>query len=123
MTPRPRTILVGYDGSQSAQRALDTAADLTGYASRLTVVTVRSNGVGDGVANDARERLLARQVLARYLEPAGEPAETLIETASEEGADLLVVGRREQSAMRRLVLGSVSSKVVRNAPCDVLVVR
>lgn len=98
----PRTILVGFDGSAAARRALDAAADLTGYGSRLTVVAVRSE------ADAAREHLLARQVVARYLEPA----ETLVDTAAEVGADLLVVARRAQSA-----------EVVRGAPCDVLVVR
>jgi nucleotide-binding universal stress UspA family protein len=123
MAARPRTILVGYDGSESAQRALDTAADMAGYGSRLTVVTVRNGDVGEGVAAAARRHLLDRHVAAGYLEPVGEAAETLIETATELGADLLVVGRREQNTARRLVLGSVSSKVVRRATCDVLVVR
>ena len=49
-------------------------------------------------------------------------AEQLVETARELDVDLIVVGRRK-SSLQRLVLGSVSAKVVRRAPCDVLVVR
>ena len=118
-----RNILVGYDGSEAAQRALDAAASLAGYGSALAVVTVRRNGSSAAVLNDARERLLGRLVRATYLEPAGDPAEKLIEAARELDADLLVVGRRDQSTLQRLVLGSVSAKVVSDAPCDVLVVR
>jgi nucleotide-binding universal stress UspA family protein len=114
--------MVGYDGSESASRALDAAADLIGYGSTLAVVTVHTHSVDDGVAAAARERLLGRHVEARYLEPAGEPAEQLVETAKALDADLIVVGRRSRNPLRAL-LGSVSSQVVRRAPCDVLVVR
>ena len=59
---------------------------------------------------------------ASYLQPVGEPAAELVDAARELDADLVVLGRRSRS-LRRAVLGSVSAKVVRNAPCDVLVVR
>jgi nucleotide-binding universal stress UspA family protein len=123
MAARPRNIVVGYDGSGSAQRALDAAADLVGYGSQLTVVSVRDGACHDEVSKAARKRLHGRQIAARYLEPVGEPAEQLLETASAIGADLVVVGRRDQNALQRLVLGSVSASVVRRAHCDVLVVR
>jgi nucleotide-binding universal stress UspA family protein len=121
MAARPRTIVVGYDGSDASRRALDAAADLVGYGSTLAVVHVRCAGapVGETVGL-ARERLLERQIPARYLEPSGHPATEIVEAARAVSADLVVVGRR--SALER-VLGSVSSAVVRRAPCDVLVVR
>lgn len=123
MAAQARRIIVGYDDSESAQRALDRAADLTGYGSTLTVVSVTSgNGPMSVTALDhARERLLRRHVTATYLQPVGEPAAELVGTARELEADLVVVGRRSNS-LRRLVLGSVSADVVRSAPCDVLVV-
>lgn len=124
MSAQPRNIVVGYDGSDASRRALDAAADLAGYGSRLAVVSVAPHPVSEngGPLADARERLLRRHVEARYLEPFGEPAEALVATARELEADLVVVGRRK-SSLQRLVLGSVSAKVVRRAPCDVLVVR
>jgi nucleotide-binding universal stress UspA family protein len=51
----------------------------------------------------------------------GEPADALIDAVKE--ADLAVVGSRSLSRLHSFMLGSVSSKVVAGAPCDVLVVR
>ena len=113
--------MVGYDGSDASTRALDAAADLMGYGSTLAVVTVRTRAVDRATAKAAREQLLGRRIEASYHEPAGEPAEQLVETAEQLGADLLVVGRRSRPL--RTLLGSVSARVVRRAPCDVLVVR
>jgi nucleotide-binding universal stress UspA family protein len=71
---------------------------------------------------DDAEALLARHGLdASTRLVTGDPAHALIEAAAE--ADLLVVGSRGLSRLHSLVLGSVSSKVVAGAPCDVLVVR
>ena len=127
MAARAKSIVVGYDGSEAARRALDRAADLVdGYGSTLAVVTVTGRDEDDATTatlDDARERLLARHVTASYVEQVGEPADRLVEAATSRGADLLVVGRRDQGALERLVLGSVSTKVLHGAPCDVLVVR
>ena len=119
---RSRRIMVGYDGSDAAGRALDAAADLVGYGSTLTVVTVQTGEVGRSTGSDARDRLRVRHVEAHYREPTGEPGEQLVESARELGADLVVVGGRNLNPPRT-VLGSVSARVVRRAPCDVLVVR
>jgi nucleotide-binding universal stress UspA family protein len=119
MATRPRRIIVGYDGSDASMRALDVAADLAGYGSTLAVVTVRTSESDDWMAADAREQLQGRLVEAGYHETSGEPAKQLVKKAHELRADLLVIGRRNGSPL----LGSVSSKVVRRADCDVLVVR
>jgi nucleotide-binding universal stress UspA family protein len=53
----------------------------------------------------------------------GKAADTLCDLAGQLGADLLIVGSRGLSAGRRLILGSVSDRVVHHAPCPVLVLR
>jgi nucleotide-binding universal stress UspA family protein len=121
MAGRARKILVGYDGSAAAGRALDAAADLVGYGSTLAVVTVQNGVLGGSVSAGARAQLQRRHVEARYHQPSGEPAEQLVEAARKLGVDLVVVGRRDLPL--RGLLGSVSSRVVRRAGCDVLVVR
>ena len=115
MPARAQTIVVGYSGSEASLRALETAAALIGYGSRLTVVTVPSANVDGKAVDTARDLLLSRHVAARYLEPLGDPVEKLVESASDVGADLIVVGRDRSG-------GSVSADVVRAASCNVLVV-
>jgi nucleotide-binding universal stress UspA family protein len=132
-----RRIVVGYDGSEAARRALEHAADLAGYGSTLTVVNVADPPNGhtyirvprpeaaedcERLLNEARSILGRRQLVARYVATTGEPAEELIEAAHSTDADLIVVGKRNHNPLQRLVLGSVSTKVVHQARCDVLVV-
>ncbi len=120
MAARPRRIIVGYDGSDAATRALAAAADLVGYGSTLAVVTVHAGEIDRSTTAGAREQLLQRNVEARYHDTYGEPAEQLVEKVHELEANLLVIGRQSGNPGSH---GSVSSNLVRHAPCDVLVVR
>ncbi len=134
------TLVVGYDESEPAVRALDRAAQLAEkFGSRLVVVSVapvlmpgpRGGGGIDPADPPARHReelahaqdvLTARGLEADYVTAVGEPAEALVDVASERAADLLVVGTREPGLLDRLMRGSVSRAVSRHAPCDVLIV-
>lgn len=122
MAVQPKRIIVGVDGSDGAQRALDAAAQLIGYGSTLTVVSVSPDGepTAPDVLAEARERLLDHLVTATYVRRVGDAADELVAVASELDADLVVVGRRGEEG--RVAPGSVSADVVRRAACDVLVV-
>ena len=114
MAAQARTILVAYDGTDVAQRALAAAAKVAGYGSTLTVLGVARNGdTGRALLADARERLLRLQMPARYLD-SSEPAE---EVARDLSADLLVIGRSPGGEQAALL-----DAAVRGAPCDLLVV-
>lgn len=117
MTGRARTILVGFDGSEGARRALDRAAELVGYGTSLSVVHVVPSGHANGSLSleEARRRLNDRLLSARTLERVGDPADELIRAAQELRADLLVIGDSRDGSVRR--------RLVHDAPCDVLVVR
>jgi nucleotide-binding universal stress UspA family protein len=52
----------------------------------------------------------------------GKAAETIVETAAEKGANLIVIGTHGETGFRHFVLGSVTEKVVRLAKCPVLTV-
>jgi nucleotide-binding universal stress UspA family protein len=65
--------------------------------------------------------LAERGVDAETVEAQGDPGEAILDSAKD--ADLVVVGSRGLNPFQRLLLGSVSSKVVHRAECDVLVVR
>jgi nucleotide-binding universal stress UspA family protein len=71
------------------------------------------------------ERLKSRfpewEAQAEYL--VGDPADALMERAISWGTDLIVVGSQGRSALGRLILGSVSRKIVTEAPCSVRVAR
>lgn len=60
---------------------------------------------------------------ARSAAPVGDAAAEIVRVAEESGADLIVLGARGLNPVKRLVLGSVSTKVLHQAPCDVLVVK
>jgi nucleotide-binding universal stress UspA family protein len=59
----------------------------------------------------------------RILVWTGDPGESIVAAAEAEAADLIVVGTHGRGTIGRLLLGSVSEHVVRNAPCPVLVAR
>jgi nucleotide-binding universal stress UspA family protein len=133
-----KRIVVGYDGSEAARRALERAAELAGYGTTVTVVSVVPAVYGNGLPpladpddverarhllDDARGELVLRHVTVSTRDPIGDPAEQIVGTAEELGADLVVVGTHNGNAVERLVLGSTSTSVLHHAPCDVLVVR
>ena len=71
------------------------------------------------VAIDEAAALLGASVESRMAE--GDPRETIIETANDWAADLIVMGARGLSAVKEFLLGSVSLGVACHAPCPVLV--
>jgi nucleotide-binding universal stress UspA family protein len=133
-------ILLAYDGSEGAKRALEQAAELAeGDGRSMTVVSVAETfdlgRAGSRIVPDdedqerkreladAVERLSARGVKVRAVERKGEPAAMIVDEAEQEHTELIVIGTRGLGAAKRMVLGSVSTKVVHHAPCSVLVVR
>jgi nucleotide-binding universal stress UspA family protein len=131
-----KTIVLGYDGSESAQRALERAAELADGEAKITVVgAVHTIASKVGVTYDpveeedqtrhlaeAKARLSELGVESRTLEGKGDPARIIVTQAEDEGADLIVVGSEGKTLVQRILDGSVSSGVVHRAKTDVLVV-
>jgi nucleotide-binding universal stress UspA family protein len=141
-------IVVGTDGSGTATAAVRHAASLaaaTGATLHIVHVfqpfpAMASLGIDGGaaalsagVADDAEKR--AREVLDRAVELAraegataeghltvDDPANALVDSAERLGADLLVVGNKGMSGVKRFVLGSVPNKVSHHCPCSLLIV-
>jgi nucleotide-binding universal stress UspA family protein len=136
--PAMRKIVLGYDGSDASRRALDLVAGLGDGGREVTIVSVppvRFTSLGPVTPDEetfaeakrhldeALERLAAKGIEARGVDTSGVPAEVIVEEAQRLRADLVVVGTGRKNVAERLVLGSVSTAVVHEAPCNVLVVR
>jgi nucleotide-binding universal stress UspA family protein len=139
------SIVCGIDGSRQAQAALRVAGALAERL-RLRLVLVHAVAApGRDVPGIARarvrvrgeriqtlrretgERLLRRAAAAHALHAewrleSGDAVERLCAVAHEERAQLVVVGSRGHGALRATILRSVSTAVVRRAPCPVVVV-
>ena len=132
-------ILVAYDGSESAKRALEEAAKLLGNDRALTVVSVAEELPQFGRAaamlvpeeheerrrelREAKAVLAERGVAATVVERRGDAATMILDEAEKEGVELIVMGTRGLGPGKRWPLGSVSTKVLHHAPANVLVVR
>ncbi|MGP9820216.1 universal stress protein [Salinarimonas sp. NSM] len=79
--------------------------------------------VADEVIAAARRTLEGRGITIDTRIADAAPAEAIVTVAEEEGADLLVIGSRGLGRLQGMILGSVSQKVVHDAPCAVLVVK
>ena len=75
---------------------------------------------------EAAERVSAARaagIAARSVVLTGVPQEQILEVASAEGVDLIVIGTHGRGGLERALLGSVADHVIRLAPCPVLSVR
>ncbi len=139
------TIVVGTDGSDTAAVAWRHAIDLAkaggatlhivnAYQSVNTMGMALAGVAADVSAIDTELETHARDVCAPVEAAAeregvhcevhpipGDPSDSLITIAEQVHADLLVVGNRGMSGVRR-VLGSVPNKISHHAPCSVLIV-
>jgi len=136
-----QVIVVGTDGSGRAGVAVHKAlelAQLTGatlhavnvmhtsaafedpHSAQLVMDELRDHaeGIKEQVTDEARRS----GVTVEFHSSVGEPAEALIELAEKLHADLVVVGNRGMSGMKRFVLGSVPNRVSHKCPCSVLIV-
>ena len=136
-------ILLAVDGSEHALHATKKAAELARVMKpkELRVVVVYDPipiYLGEpnmqiaitsrkGEAESILEKAVAEigevpcEVHSGILE--GNPAEAIIEVATNRKSDLIVMGSRGLGRLAGLVLGSTSQKVVAHAPCPVLIVR
>jgi len=121
-------ILVGIDGSDHSLWALMEAINIAKrFSGFLKVITVYDRG-----KEEEAEKI--RQKTMQYLEKekfshdfatilGSNPPRALVDTAVNEKFDLIVVGSRGLGSAASFLLGSISRKVVIDAPCDVLVVK
>jgi len=138
--------VVGVDGSPPSEKALLYAAEMAGASgARLRVVAVKDASMARGAVvagagfqavvpeaaeasaeaiASAKAALAGTAVAVTFaILPTGDPARGLVRDAGRSGASLIIVGSHGRRGLARAVLGSVAERVVREAPCPVLVVR
>jgi nucleotide-binding universal stress UspA family protein len=143
---KPQTIVVGTDGSATANEAVRVAHELSrrlgctlhlvsAYSSWTPPLASETRGFMPAelsqlswvLTTKEEAETVLRAAAARVSAPAvhahaGDPADGLIAVAEGEDADLIVVGGKPMPGATRWLLGSVATRVARRAPCNVLIV-
>jgi nucleotide-binding universal stress UspA family protein len=143
-----RRILLAYDGSDGARRALDRAiAEARETRARITVLSVenvpldpgvpRNFGTLDDIADwenatvsappdvvahldEAGKRLAEAGLEAELTWAAGEPGQVIAETARQMDADAIVLGEHHHGRLARFFGADVGAEVREHAGCDVI---
>jgi nucleotide-binding universal stress UspA family protein len=141
--PLYRSIVVGTDGSDTAEGAVREAVELAKLTgARLHVVTayprlqsrerlgttarrepVDLREVAEAVTQRVSKRVASEGIDVETHEREGDPSEVLIDIADETETNLIVVGSKGMRGAARFLLGSVPGKVSHHARASVLIVR
>ena len=143
-----RSIVVGTDGSDTAQKAVEEAIELAkALGASIELVSAFEPVPSQRLREEARqapedmqwmvspredveatlreacERIDSAGVEVTPYAREGDPADAILDVAEERGADLIVVGNKGMTGAKRFLLGSVPNKVSHHAPCSVLIIR
>jgi nucleotide-binding universal stress UspA family protein len=141
-----QNILVPTDFSDHSTVALSYAIRFAGQlGARITLLHVIKPALATPEAGvwcpdieseyqiaDAAERTAARicereklshSILKQTLVWTGAPSETITETARDQNSDLIIIATHGRTGLAHALLGSCAEKIIRQAPCPVLVVR
>ncbi len=137
------TILLAYDGSAEGRLALREGARLAQISgSRVILLAVVDSAVGlalaeasggsaiqnqtedyQAILDEGHARLTRMGLTAEALLESGEPVDRIVDVATRNYADLVVVGHHRQGAISRWLLGSVTSALNDRLPCSLLSAR
>jgi nucleotide-binding universal stress UspA family protein len=142
------SIVVGTDGSETAQVAVKQATDLAKQVGASVSLVSAFEPVSnqrlreekrevpkdlqwmvnpredvEAALRDASEEVDNAGVKVDTFAREGDAADAILDVAEERGADLIVVGNKGMTGAKRFLLGSVPNKVSHHAPCSVLIIR
>lgn len=142
---KPKSIVVGIDGSETSTRAAEIATEIArSQQAKLVLVTVVRPpegwwGIGGApptpealsaalvegqqqVLRESEEHLPLDGVDYETVEELGDPTSRLIAVAEEKEAGLIVIGKRGAGLAERVMLGSVADRLCHHSPVPVMVV-
>ena len=137
-----KTILVALDESELSERVIHTLSELQLQPASKVILSHVISSTGSDLERAADQpHTKSEDVPYRQIEKqmqsyqddlpcqseleivTGDPAEEIIRLANIHQAELIVIGSRGLKGLNRILQGSVSSQVVTDAPCSVLVVK
>ncbi|MCK4310323.1 MAG: universal stress protein [Methanomicrobia archaeon] len=125
-----KRILVAMDSSNLAKKALSKAIDLAKLTnSEIYLVNViekanpENTAKAESIINEAEGYAETQGMQVKRFIKVGEPPDEVVFLAMEEKVDLIALGERGETGIRRLLLGSTAQEVIRFARCSVLVVK
>jgi len=135
-----KNIVLAYDGSKFSNKALQEAINIAkssgGSLLILSVVDITDEFESEapGLTDKMTEKLLksaqkalgkavTAKVKAKVEVHVGDAYEMIVETATKKKADIIVMGSHGRTGLTRLLMGSVTSRVIGHAPCSVLVIK
>ena len=135
-----RNIILAYDGSKFSNKALQEAISLAKYSGGsllvLSVVDITDEFESEapGLTDRMTEKLLksaqkalgkavAAKIKAKVEVHVGDAYEMIVDIAKKKKADVIVIGSHSRTGLTRLLMGSVTSRVIGHAPCSVLIVK
>lgn len=142
---KPKTIIVGVDGSETSAQAAEIATEVArSWQAKLLIVTVVRPpegwwGIGgappspealsaalvegqEQILRETEEHLPLDGIDYETVQELGDPTWKLIDVAEERNADLIVIGKRGAGLAERVMLGSVADRLCHHSPVPVLVV-
>jgi nucleotide-binding universal stress UspA family protein len=142
------SIVVGTDGSETANEAVRQATELASSVGASIHLVSAFQPVGSQRLREERQqapddlqwmvneredveatlRKASEQIQEAGVEVGtfsrqGDPADAILDVAEEQNADLIIVGNKGMTGAKRFLLGSVPNKVSHHAPCSVLIIR
>jgi nucleotide-binding universal stress UspA family protein len=118
-------VLVAYDGSPEATRALRVAGEMNDRGrARLGYILLTVGEDGPATAEIQRTALTyfqAHGIVPEAAVRAGRPGQAIVAAARELGCDLVVAGSFGQARWREMLLGSVTLDLLRHSPVPVLI--
>ena len=142
------SIVVGTDGSPTAQEAVRQAAQLAKSVNAKIFIVSAFEPVSEGrlreelqqvpedmqwlvnpredvedALEEGAESLQGDGLVVETIARQGDPADAILDVAEEKSADLIVVGNKGMTGAKRFLLGSVPNKISHHAPCSVMIIR
>ncbi|MDH4284741.1 MAG: universal stress protein, partial [Gallionellaceae bacterium] len=126
-----KSILVAIDGSNHSKAATllaSAVAKKTSYPLTVVSAVLASHSTerrqeAEAIVQQAKESLAGSSIKVDCIVEEGRPEQVIIDNARKSGADLIVMGTHGRTGVERILLGSISERVIGQAECPVLLIK